>query len=86
MHHVHARTPRFASGGDDYLYFILFHGSVPGARYRLASHRLRCRRSRDRCAADAVGMRLLYSSCVPYLPMALAGCGLLLYTRAALGS
>ena len=84
MHHVRARTPRFACGGDDYLYFVLFHGSFQVRAIASPATALAAAAAAIACAA--VGMRLLCSSCVPSAHGPVAGCGLLLYTRAALGS
>jgi hypothetical protein len=85
VHHVRARTLRFACGGDDYLYFVLFHGSFKVRAIASPATALAAAAAAIACAA--VGM--LCSSCGRHhaypLPMGLAGCGLLLDTRAALG-
>jgi hypothetical protein len=78
VHHVRARTPRFASGGDDYL-FILFDGSCkvcattsPAAALAAAAAAI-CAPPLGTCAARAA------HTCP--LPMALTGCGMLLSAR-----
>ena len=67
-----------------YLYFYLFHGSFQVRAIASPATALAAAAAAIACAA--VGMRLLCSSCVPSAHGPVAGCGLLLYTRAALGS
>ena len=69
VHHVRARTPRFACGGDDYLYFVLFHGSFQVRAIASPATALAAAAAAIACAA--VGMRLLCSSHACPRPMAL---------------
>jgi hypothetical protein len=80
VHHVRARTPRFASGGDDYL-FILFDGSCkvcattsPAAALAAAAAAI---------CAPPLGMRCAIAAHTYPPPMALTGCGLLPHARSS---
>ena len=61
VHHVRARTPRFACGGDDYLYSVLFHGSFQVRTIASPATALAAPAAAAiACAGPAVGMRLLW--------------------------
>ena len=81
MHHVRARTPRFACGGDDYL-FILFDGisqvrAIPPPAPATAAATAAIAAPRSCCRVSVLCCSL--ASCP--LPMGLTGRGLLLPAR-----